>query len=169
MSSLPRVTVSTRERISREFDDLGPEACVGDITAVMATNNPELLDMARRCAGDLGGTIMVGLCFFYRLLAAEASAGVGAITPGAGRPALDPLPRLTPGTRTRVAATLDEKGEEQFMRAVLRHLERHNPELLQAAHRFASRQTDYARSLEGFALLYAALVAQAAVDRKLRH
>ena len=37
----------TRERISREFDNLGPDACVTDIAAAMRRHNPELLDMAQ--------------------------------------------------------------------------------------------------------------------------
>ena len=53
LSALPRVTETTRERISREFDNLGPDACVMDIAAAMRGHNPELLDMAQRCAADL--------------------------------------------------------------------------------------------------------------------
>ena len=56
MSVLPRVTEHTRERISREFDDLGPEACMAEIRADLQRHNPELLDMASRWAGDGGET-----------------------------------------------------------------------------------------------------------------
>ena len=48
MSVLPRVTELTRERISREFDDLGPDACMAEIQADLRQHNPELLDMASR-------------------------------------------------------------------------------------------------------------------------
>ena len=50
MSVLPRVTELTRERISREFDDLGPDACMAEIEADLREHNPELLDMASRWA-----------------------------------------------------------------------------------------------------------------------
>ena len=50
MSVLPRVTELTRERISREFDDLGPDACMAEIKADLRQHNPELLDMASRWA-----------------------------------------------------------------------------------------------------------------------
>ena len=52
MSVLPRVTELTRERISREFDDLGPDACMAEIKADLRQHNPELLDMAFRWAGE---------------------------------------------------------------------------------------------------------------------
>ena len=50
MSVLPRVTELTRERVSREFDDLGPDACMTAIKADLLRHNPELLDMASRWA-----------------------------------------------------------------------------------------------------------------------
>ena len=77
MSSLPRIAEYTRERIAREFDSLGPDACLEEILLDLRQNNPELLDMASKCAADVGNpsSIMVGFGMFYRLLVAEASAG----------------------------------------------------------------------------------------------
>ena len=62
MSWLPTVAESTRERVSREFDNLGPDACLAEISEYLRQNNPELLDMAAKCARDVGdaGQIMVG-------------------------------------------------------------------------------------------------------------
>ena len=52
MSTLPRVAPLTRERIAREFDDRGPEVCRTEIALDLEANNPEILDMATRCARD---------------------------------------------------------------------------------------------------------------------
>ncbi len=90
MSVLPRVTELTRERISREFDDLGPDACMAEIKMDLRQHNPELLDMASRWAG-VGGeaaNLMTAFGMFYRLLAAEARAPLGSS-------ALNPLPRVS--------------------------------------------------------------------------
>ena len=79
MSSLPRVAGLTRERIAREFDDRGPDVCRTEIILDLEANNPELLDVAARCARDVGdfARIMTGFCLFYRLLTAEARAVPG--------------------------------------------------------------------------------------------
>jgi len=53
MQWLPRVVASTRERVHREFDDRGPEACMESVTQDLRRNNPEILDMVARCAADL--------------------------------------------------------------------------------------------------------------------
>jgi hypothetical protein len=76
MSALPRVAGLTWERIAREFDDRGPEVCCTGITLDLQENSPELLDMAARCARDVGDPvrIMRGFCMSYRLLTAEAFA-----------------------------------------------------------------------------------------------
>ena len=52
MSMLPRVTDPTRERISREFDNLGPDVCMADIRKDLDRHNPQLLDMAMKLAGE---------------------------------------------------------------------------------------------------------------------
>lgn len=108
MSTLPRVAESTRERVAREFDDLGPDACIAEITAHLRESNPEWLYTAARYARDFG---------------ADA----------------------------------------------IRQLESGNPELLQMAHFFAAAQANYSRTMQGFALLYAALAIQANSDRLSVH
>jgi hypothetical protein len=164
MSWLPRVAQSTRERVSREFDNLGPDACLAEISEYMRQHNPELLDMAAKCARDVGDAsqVMVGFSMFYRLLVSqlpEASAGAHG----------DALPRVTPATRARIAQQIAELGPEAFTRQSIAHLSSDNPELLQMAHRFASRQRDYLGTLQGFGLLYASLAAQAEIDRERPH
>lgn len=149
---------STRERISREFDNLGPDACVTEIAAAMRSHNPELLDMAQRCAADLRAAHepMIGLAMFYRLLVAEARAELA-------------LPRVSPATRDAIVREIEKKGTEGFTFDALDEMERANPELLQMAHGFASRQRSYLGMMQGFALIYAALAAQTAADRAGMH
>src|ERR1700735_3897511 len=74
VSLLPPVTPLIRERIAREFDDRGPDACIVEVADDLRRNNPELLDMAAKCANSLGDyrRIMVGFGMFYRLLLAPA-------------------------------------------------------------------------------------------------
>lgn len=85
MSFLPRVTDLNREYVARQFDDLGPEACVAEVTEHLGRENPELLDMVRRCASDIGGGFdtMVGFGMFYQLLLAAAVDAHGKQTPHA--------------------------------------------------------------------------------------
>lgn len=164
MSWLPRVAESTRERVSREFDNLGPDACLAEISQYLQRNNPEILDMATKCARDLGngGQLMLGFGMFYRLLVAQLpKAGTGSHG--------DVLPRVTPQTRALVAGQIADQGPELFTRQAIEHLTKNNPELLQMAHQFASRQPDYLGAMQGFALLYASLVAQADADRERPH
>jgi len=169
MSALPRVEEATHEGVSREFDDRGPAACVAQIMEGLRTNNPELLDIATRCARDLGdsGELVLGFAMFYRVLVAQAAAG-GPAAAGEGL-LLDPLPHVTPETRARIAREIDHDGTESFTRRALDELERTNPELLRLAHRFAERQRDYLGAIQGFALLYACLAAQLAADRSQPH
>src|SRR5437899_5786323 len=54
MSLLPRVTERARELLAREFDTRGPDACMSEIIEHLERHNPELLDMAAKCAADLG-------------------------------------------------------------------------------------------------------------------
>ncbi len=72
MSSFSIVTSLVRERIAREFDDRGPEVCTTEVIADLARNNPELLEMATRCASGLQNSprIMMGFGMFYRLMRA---------------------------------------------------------------------------------------------------
>ena len=94
MSMLPRVTDPTRERISREFDNLGPDVCMADIRRDLVRHNPQLLDMAVKWAGEgkEGKKLFTAFGMFYRLLAAEASALLES-------DALSPLPQVSSETR----------------------------------------------------------------------
>jgi hypothetical protein len=171
MSWLPRVAEHTRERISREFDNLGPDTCLAEIAQDLRANNPELLDMATRCARDVGdpAKIMVGFGMFYRLLVAQSSTLVPPAPQAAEARALDALPRVSRQTRDRVVKEIDQQGAETFTRRSIEELERSNPELLAMAHNFSSRYKDYLGTMQGFALLYACLAAQAAADRASLH
>ena len=164
MSPLPRVTESTRERIAREFDELGPDACMAEITGDLRRNNPELLDMISRCAMDVGDPplIMRGFGMFYRLLTMQSRAA-------AEHSLLNQVPRVTAETRDLLVIRIDEQGPEAFTRECIEDLERNNPELLQMAHGFASRHEDYLGVMQGFALLYKSLVVQSSVDRIYLH
>ena len=158
MSWLPLVAEHTRERVCREFDNLGPEACVAETTAELARDNPEILDMARRSAADLGAETMIGFAMFYRLLVAQSRFLKFAA-----------LPRVSQEVRARIARRIDERGTADFTRDALAELARDNPELLQMAHHFASRQNNYLATMQAFALLYAALAAQAAAYSATLH
>src|ERR1700737_4297506 len=70
MSLLPRITEKARELVSREFDTRGPDVCTAEVIEHLEQHNPELLDMAARCAADLDnpGKAMLGFGVFYRLL-----------------------------------------------------------------------------------------------------
>jgi hypothetical protein len=171
MSALPRVTESTREQITREFDDVGPDACIAEITAYLREHNSEWLWMAGKCAGDVGDPqrTMSGFCMFYRLLIAQAAPS-HPMTMESGEPAeLDPLPRVTVTTRAAIVAKIDRSGSEAFIRDALQELEGGNPELLQMAHYFASAHDNYLGVMQGFALLYTALLMQAEADRLSVH
>jgi hypothetical protein len=167
MSSLPRIAEYTRERIAREFDNLGPDACLAEIMGDLRQNNPELLDMASKCAADVGSppAIMVGFGMFYRLLVAEASAGRARVPQAREGVQVNFLPRVTPETRGIIVRQIEQTGSKAFTRNYLDHLEQNNPELLHMAHDFASRHEDYLGTMQGFILLYASLIAQADADR----
>jgi hypothetical protein len=164
MSVLPRVTELTRERISREFDDLGPEACMTEIKANLRQHNPELLDMASRWAtgSDEAAHLMTAFGMFYKLLAAEAQALLEPST-------LYPLPRVSIEVRAAIVERIDRTDGETFTREAIDNLESRNPELLQMAHGYASRRPDYGRTMQGFALLHEALLIQSQLDRANRH
>jgi hypothetical protein len=172
MSALPRVAESTREQITREFDDVGPDACVAEISAHLRENNPEWLWMAAKCAGDVGDPqrIMGGFCMFYRLLIAQAAPS-HPMTIESRAPAeqLNPLPRVTVETRAAIVAKIDQSGAEAFIKDALQELDGGNPELLQMAHYFASGHDNYLGVMQGFALLYTALVIQSEADRLSVH
>jgi len=171
MASLPRVVSVTRERIAREFDDRGPEVCRAEITQDLEANNPEILDMASRCARDVGdfARIMNGFCMFYRLLSAQARADLGAVEQAGEGPQLSVLPRVSPDTRSELVRRIDAYGSQEFTREVIAELETGNPELLQMGHNFAEDQRDYLGVMQGFALLYACLLAEASEQRGAFH
>ena len=157
MSLIPPITPTARERIAREFDDRGPEACLAEVVAELRRSNPELLDIARRCAASLGDPrrIMLGFGMFYRLLS-------GAAVPG-------PLPRVSPEARDRLVRRIDLDGPEAFTMRTVAELERDNPELLRMAHAFASRQRDYLGAMQGLVLFYRSLLEEAVVTKGTLH
>jgi hypothetical protein len=161
MSFLPRVSEHTREAVSREFDDLGPRACVERIVEDLRGANPEWLDMAQKCARDTDASalVMVGFCMFYRLLTAQAATEYG----------LNTLPKVTIAARESVLQEIDRLGAQAFTDESIRRLDHENPELLQMAHAFASRHSGYLQIMQGVALLWACLALQLRMDRTHMH
>src|ERR1700736_5393635 len=98
LSVLPRVTEKTRERVAREFDDLGPDVCMNSIMRDLQRHNPELLDMASKWANDVGAAdrIITAFGMFYRLLSAET------LSPLEPR-AVSRLPRVSAGSISSAA------------------------------------------------------------------
>jgi hypothetical protein len=54
VSLLSLATPTTRERLARELDDRGPEACVTEVINDLKQHDPEFLDMAVKCARSRG-------------------------------------------------------------------------------------------------------------------
>jgi hypothetical protein len=164
LSVLPRVTERTRERVAREFDDLGPDVCMNSIIRDLQRHNPELLDMASKWASDVGAAdrIITAFGMFYRLLSAET---LSPLEPQA----VSPLPRVSAETRGLIVRRIDQIGSESFTHDAIDRIEATNPELLQMAHGFASACSDYARVMQGFALLYETLRLQAESDKAKLH
>jgi hypothetical protein len=158
---LPLVTPLTREKISRDLDDRGPDSCMAETLQELRETNPELLDIATKCGASFGERsrqVMLELCVFYRLLRAEYNA----LHPH--QRLLSPFPRVTPQIRHRVVEQIDDQGLDAFTMRVIEDLERHNAELLQMAHNFATRSADYLPLMQAFSLVYTALSQQAADD-----
>jgi hypothetical protein len=169
MSLLPRVASQIRERVAREFDDRGPDVCRAEIIVDLEANNPELLDIAGRCARDVGELerIMTGFCMFYRLLTIAARTP-GGVSSGRGvEQHVNLLPRVSVATRAEVVRKIDAMGSQNFTRQAFDELEGNNPELLVMAHNFAENEADYGGVMQGFALIYACLLAEAAKERVL--
>ncbi|HYZ30681.1 MAG TPA: hypothetical protein VE684_00195 [Crenalkalicoccus sp.] len=164
MNQISPVTMTARERIAREFDERGPEACVAEVIEELKRHNPELLDIARRCAASLGdrARIMLGFSMFYRLLIAPA-------VPSDAPSALNPLPCVTPETRDLIVSQIDRDGAEAFTMRIIEELERNNPELLQMAHNFARRQQDYLGAMQGLALFYKSVLEAGKASRNTLH
>lgn len=155
MAVLPLVHEIYWERVARDFDDVGPEACMTEIVDELLAHNPHYLEMALRCVADLNDpeAVMTGFAMFYRILALDARDRGGAV------------PRITAETRDVVSALIGEFGEERFLLLATETLHDQNPWLLQMADSFASRHPDHLAIMQGFALLYKCLAAQAASNR----
>lgn len=168
---MPCVAGLTRERVAREFDDRGPEVCRTEIILELQADNPELLDMATRCARDVGDAtrIMTGFCLFYRLLTAQARATAGVSQVGPAQRQLPVLPHVSAATRAAIVKQISALGSQEFTSKAMDELERNNPELLLMAHHFAESQTDYLGVMQGFALLFACLSAEAARELGVLH
>lgn len=143
MSLLPRVTEASREMIAREFETRGSEVCLAEVVQRLERENPGFLDMATKCAEDLGdpARLMVGFGMLYRLLTMPSPATNGRTAT---------LPRVDAQTRDLLVTEIDEKGAEAFTMDAVDELEANNPELLQLAHSFALGSTDYLRAMPGF-------------------
>ena len=164
MSLIAPLAEATRERIAREFDDRGPSACMAEILTDLKRNNPELLDIASRCAESLGdaGRIMQAFGMFYRLMIDP--------WPPSGHPlGLSPLPRVTPDTRGTLVEEIDREGPEAFTLRTVSDLERGNPELLRALHAIASATRHPLGVTQGLALFYRAVIVQAAGGGRVLH
>lgn len=159
MSVLPRVTETARERVAREYDVRGPDVCMAEVVDHLQQQNPEMLDMALKCAADSENPekAMVGFTLFYRLLSGQLPAGSGART-------LTLLPRVSPNTRELLVRQVDAEGPETFTTEAIAELDDTNPELLQMAHIFASQFSSYLVVMQGFALLYKSLLIQSKID-----
>lgn len=135
---------------------------MAEIVTHLEQHNPEVLDMAIKCASNSGSPakVLIGLGMFYRLLIVQ-------LPPSATSPIRPP--RVSAETRALLVAEIDELGAEAFTRATIAELETSNPELLQMAHNFAADLENYLHTMQGFALLYRSLVVQAQADRTTLH
>ncbi len=164
MSLIALITEAARERIAQEFDDRGPDACMAEIMIDLRRNNPELLDIASRCAASLGGAprIMQSFGMFYRLM-------IDPWRPADNPLSLSPLPHVTSETRDRLVEEIDRDGPVAFTINVVVELEQSNPELLQAMHAIASATPEPLAMTQGLALFYRAVVLQVAGGRPALH
>jgi hypothetical protein len=157
--------------VAREFDYRGPDVCRTEITLELDTSNPEVLDIATRCARDVGDfhCAMTGFCMFYRLLTAEAQDSARRFSLEGGSHPISLVPRVQPATRSEVVKRIEAVGSRDFTLEALDDLERNNPELLLTAHHFAEDQSDYAGVIQGFALIYAVLSTEAVREHGVLH
>ena len=160
---LPLVTTQTREKTARELDDRGPDSCMLETLHELRDTNPEVLDMAEKCAASFGSrakAILLELLIFYRLLRAEHQAMDPRLR------LLAPFPRVSRQTRDRLLEQIDSTGEQAFTSTAVEDFEKFNPELLLMAHNSATRCGEYLPMIQGFALIYRALSEQAAADAR---
>jgi len=68
------------------------------------------------------------------------------------------LPRVTEKSRELIARDFDARGPEVCMIEIIEHLERHNPELLDMAAKWAADLENPARALLGFGMFYRVLI-----------
>jgi hypothetical protein len=123
VSFISFVTPVARERIAREFDDRGPEACVAEVITDLRHNNPELLDIVTKCVSTLENStrVMLGFGMFYRLILCP-TVPYSPPVPGSGAVLLHPLPRVTPETRDLIVQQIDEGGVEAFTMTIVEEL-----------------------------------------------
>jgi hypothetical protein len=152
--TLPLVHEIFWERVARDFENVGPEACMAEIVDELLVQNPHFLETAIRCARDSNAPqhVLAGFAMFYRILALGARDRGGA------------LPRITIETRDAIAALASEFGDAQFTSLATDTLRDENPCMMQMADSFASRFSDYLLVMQGFVLLYRMLSAQAVID-----
>ena len=154
MATLPLVSQRHWERVSRDFDDVGPDACVAEIVEVLSGENPHYLAIARRCARDSAdeARAFTGFAKFYRILALEARDRGAAV------------PRIAAQTLDVIDTLIEEFGEERLIALATEMLCEENPHLAQMADSFASGRRDYLTVMKGFVLLYKCLSVQAMID-----
>ncbi len=154
MRALPPVDEIFWECVAREFDDAGPQNKVATIVDELLIDNPHYLDMATGCARECRNPdrVLTGFAMFYRIIALAAR--------DRGRA----MPRITDDTRDVISTLLGEFGEERFTFLATEMLHSENPYLLRMADSFASPSDNHEAIMQGFALLYKALSAQAVTD-----
>ena len=154
MVTIPAVDEILWERVARDFDNVGPEACMAEIVDDLLAQNPHYLEIAMRCARDTGHSkrVLIGFAMFYQILALDA------------RDRGTVVPRITIETRDAIAGLIGELGDGPFTLLAVDALRLGNPCLMQMADSFASRFENYLDIVQGFALLYKTLEAQAAID-----
>lgn len=68
------------------------------------------------------------------------------------------LPRVTEKTRELVAREFDSRGPDVCLTEIIEHLERHNPELLGMAGKWAADLGDPTKAMLGFGMFYRLLI-----------
>jgi hypothetical protein len=154
LHTLPLVHEVFWERVARDFENVGPEACLAEIVDELLVDNPHFLETAIRCARDSNAPqrVLTGFAMYYRILALGARDRGGA------------LPRIAIETRDAIATLVSELGDRQFTSLATDTLRDENPCMMQMADSFASRSPNYLLVMQGFVLLYRMLSAQAVVD-----